>query len=205
MAFSFVAGNLALDFCNTASNWNGEHQSEKLAEGYLSLLEWGRQAGLLSADRANQLASQAKRQPASSQQAIEEALSLRDLLYRIFSRRANKVPIDIKDLTNLSRLAATALMHHRLEPEGNGFHWVGQSSEDDLKQVVWPIVVQAVELLNSPQLPFVGQCDGDSCGWLFLDTSKNHSRRWCAMGDCGNRVKAKRFYQKERQRKSTAI
>ena len=203
MVFSFVAGNLALDFCNTVSNWDSEYQSEKLADGYFSLLEWGRQAGLLSVDRANQLVGIAKRESASSQQAIEEALSLRGLLYRIFSCCANKVPIDVEDLAKLSRLAATALMHHRLEPEGNGFHWVGQSSEDDLKQVVWPIVVQAVELLNSPQLQFVGQCDGDPCGWLFLDTSKNHSRRWCAMGDCGNREKAKRFYQKERKRKST--
>ncbi|HEV2391667.1 MAG TPA: CGNR zinc finger domain-containing protein [Verrucomicrobiae bacterium] len=39
-------------------------------------------------------------------------------------------------------------------------------------------------------------CQGDTCGWLFVDSSKNHSRRWCDMRDCGNRAKARRHRAK---------
>jgi predicted RNA-binding Zn ribbon-like protein len=61
-----------------------------------------------------------------------------------------------------------------------------------------PIVKSAADLLLSDMLDRVKQCEGDPCGWLFLDTSRNRSRRWCSMEDCGNRAKARRFYQRKK-------
>ncbi|MCB0153982.1 MAG: CGNR zinc finger domain-containing protein, partial [Anaerolineae bacterium] len=58
----------------------------------------------------------------------------------------------------------------------------------------------AAELLTSDRLNRVGQCAGESCGWLFLDTTRNHSRRWCEMEHCGNRAKAKRHYRRRTTR-----
>jgi predicted RNA-binding Zn ribbon-like protein len=65
---------------------------------------------------------------------------------------------------------------------------------------VWPVAYSAADLLATPdQLARVGQCQDDrGCGWLFLDLTKNHSRRWCAMDDCGNRAKAKRHYERKK-------
>ncbi|MCX6026505.1 MAG: CGNR zinc finger domain-containing protein [Chloroflexi bacterium] len=61
--------------------------------------------------------------------------------------------------------------------------------------VLWPVMRSAAELLTSDLASRVGQCQDDrGCGWLFIDTSRNHTRRWCAMGDCGNRAKARRHY-----------
>ena len=70
--------------------------------------------------------------------------------------------------------------------------------------MLWPIVESAAELLTSERRSRIGQCADDrGCGWLFLDATKNRSRRWCAMGDCGNRAKARRHYLRTRGRRAT--
>jgi predicted RNA-binding Zn ribbon-like protein len=62
---------------------------------------------------------------------------------------------------------------------------------------MWPVVHSAAELLTSPHLDRVRQCADDrGCGFLFFDTSRNGSRRWCSMESCGNRAKARRHYQR---------
>lgn len=63
---------------------------------------------------------------------------------------------------------------------------------------MWPIAWSITELLLSDKLSRVGQCAAENCGWLFLDTTRNHSRRWCEMEHCGNRAKAKRHYRRRR-------
>ena len=59
---------------------------------------------------------------------------------------------------------------------------------------VWrPAVRAAVELLTSDAVEHIGRCADDSCGWLFLDTTRSRTRRWCDMKVCGNRNKVRRF------------
>jgi len=60
------------------------------------------------------------------------------------------------------------------------------------------VVHDAAGLLTSEKLDRVEECADDRCGWLFLDVSRNRSRRWCAMEDCGNRAKARRHYKRKR-------
>ena len=59
-------------------------------------------------------------------------------------------------------------------------------------------VLHAAGLLTDAELQRVRQCAGDPCGWLFYDTSRNRRRRWCTMEGCGNRAKARRYYQRRR-------
>jgi predicted RNA-binding Zn ribbon-like protein len=86
------------------------------------------------------------------------------------------------------------------EPPHFGWVWVG--IEDDLTGFLWPVARAAAELLTSGQVVRLRECAGDPCGWLFLDLSKNGSRRWCDMADCGNRAKARRY--RERKKKSAS-
>ena len=81
----------------------------------------------------------------------------------------------------------------------NGRYIVGFNASEALDGVLAPITWSAAEFLRDPASARVKECDGETCGWLFLDTSKNHSRRWCEMKDCGNRAKARRHYKKLRQ------
>lgn len=83
------------------------------------------------------------------------------------------------------------------------FQLVWPVHELDLGLPRWPIVYSAAKLLASSGLDRVRQCAGDDCGWLFLDTSRNHSRRWCDMADCGNRAKARRHYRRTRSEANT--
>jgi predicted RNA-binding Zn ribbon-like protein len=100
------------------------------------------------------------------------------------------------DLATLNGLLSRILPHLQLIPSGEGFTWGWARSKTDLEQVFWPVVYAAAELLTSEKLARLGQCAGQDCGWLFLDTSRNHSRRWCEMQHCGNRVKARRHYRR---------
>jgi predicted RNA-binding Zn ribbon-like protein len=45
----------------------------------------------------------------------------------------------------------------------------------------------------------VRACFSKTCEWFFLDTSKNHHRRWCDMTRCGNRAKVQRFYERKKK------
>ena len=69
-----------------------------------------------------------------------------------------------------------------------GTEWGWGSAESELELPVWAIAKSAMELLTSPDVQHVRACQSDTCRWVFLVTSKNHSRRWCDMKICGNRT-----------------
>jgi predicted RNA-binding Zn ribbon-like protein len=88
------------------------------------------------------------------------------------------------------------MQHARLIPGANGalaWDWEDEGGSADL--MLWPIARSAADVLTSPrELARVRQCPGAGCGWVFLDETKNRSRRWCDMDVCGNRAKARRHY-----------
>jgi predicted RNA-binding Zn ribbon-like protein len=78
------------------------------------------------------------------------------------------------------------------------FTWEWVHPESSLDSMLWPVTRAASELLTSDDLAYVRRCASESCGWLFLDKTKNHRRRWCEMKTCGNRDKARRYYQRQK-------
>jgi predicted RNA-binding Zn ribbon-like protein len=65
--------------------------------------------------------------------------------------------------------------------------------------VLWPLALSAESVFGSDDVDRLRQCGGTACGWLFLDATRNHSRHWCDMADCGNRAKVRRFRARARQ------
>jgi predicted RNA-binding Zn ribbon-like protein len=104
----------------------------------------------------------------------------------------------ITDLKGFNRALASMLSHSRLAPSEGGLRWDWDSRWDKLDSVIWPVVKSAVDLMTSEAIKRVGQCADERCGWLFWDASRNRSRRWCDMSDCGNRAKVRRFYAKSK-------
>ena len=98
---------------------------------------------------------------------------------------------DAADLELIGVEASRASAHRRLVPTAEGCMWQYADS-DALERPLWPIALNAVELATSSGVSRVKECASDNCNWLFLDVSKNRSRRWCDMKDCGNRAKARR-------------
>jgi len=193
-----VAGALCLDFANTA-DWHASARPGESLRRYEDLVAWSRRAGLVDAARAAGLLREARRRPAGAAAALRQAIGLREAIYRIVvSQRRGGAP-DEADLAVFNRALVGALRRARVVPVRGGLAWAWEADHRALDAMVWPIVESAADLLTSAQRGRIGQCADDrGCGWLFLDTTRNHSRRWCEMGDCGNRAKARRHYQRTR-------
>ncbi|MFN2148005.1 MAG: CGNR zinc finger domain-containing protein [Anaerolineales bacterium] len=196
--FDFDGGHLALDFANTAEWHASEHPVERL-ENYADLLEWSRQAGILDDESAEELTARARQNPRQAQRVYQQGLALRELIYRLFSAIASGETPAASDLEQLSLALASSIEHGRLvrKEAGYGLQW---PESDRLERPLWLLAHTAADLLQSDRLERVGECaDENGCGYLFFDTSRNHSRRWCSMESCGNRAKARSYYQRVQQ------
>ncbi|MDZ4765407.1 MAG: CGNR zinc finger domain-containing protein [Chloroflexota bacterium] len=177
-----VGGALCLDFANTADRAD---DGTILAEALLDANAWTawlQRVGI-----------------SAPPPPLERALVLRTAIYRLFAAVARgEVPTDA-DIDTLNVLAARARTHQRWTRQRDG-SYVRTLMYDGDEHALLALAISVDEILCSPAFELIRQCDGDNCGWLFLDTSKNHTRRWCDMTDCGNRAKARRFLDRKRTR-----
>ena len=128
--------------------------------------------------------------------AFEQAVALRECLYRIFqSVAADRTPVR-HDLAVLNDALAGAMGHARIEAQGRDFAWSWASGEPSLDRLLWPVVRAAGDLLASPARTRIRECASGVCSWLFIDNSPTRRRRWCSMKTCGNRDKVRRFYER---------
>lgn len=206
-----VGGALCLDFVNTvrgrvsnADRRGGRDDADRIVgerlASYDALLRWTVLAGVLTTGQAKLLAQEASERPADAEAALARALAVREAMYRVFRAAIHEWPPREDDLETLNRELRIARAHERLVASPRyGFEW--NETRGALDRMVWPVVRSAAELLTSASLERVGQCPGDECGWLFLDTSRSRRRQWCDMGECGNVAKVRRFRQRRRARK----
>lgn len=180
-----------LSFVNTLSERTTETPTEKLVS-YEALIEWARASGLLPGEDASRLTSRAKRRQDEAGRVVSNARELRELLHHTFTATSDGKAPATATLEDLSRLLGGWYRHGRLVPCGEALQWC-YGGGDDLDRVLWEIARTASRLLTSPRLARVRPCAAVSCGWWFLDDSKNGSRRWCDMKICGNREKIRRF------------
>lgn len=195
-AMDLIGGDISLDFVNTASRRTGEGLKEKLRT-YDDLVTWAERVDLVGAERAGRLRRAAAADPAAATSVLERARTLREVIYRVFSADAPSP----SDLEVLAGAASEGASERRLERTPAGYEWVWPES-DALARLLWPIALSAAELLTSEDRERVKECAADRCNWLFLDRSRNRSRRWCDMKDCGNRAKARRFQARQRVKES---
>jgi len=192
-----LAARLCLDFANTAGWHASETPVESLAD-YHKLLVWARRHGVVDDVQAEALAKRAERSPDRAARALAGAVDLREAIYRAFRDVAHGGAAAPQDLAVLNRFLAEAMSHVGLVATEHGYKWEWEEAVE-MEAVLWPIARAAADLLTSPLLSRVRECAGHPCGWLFLDESRNRSRRWCDMSDCGNRAKARRHYQRVRE------
>jgi predicted RNA-binding Zn ribbon-like protein len=196
--FEFVGGSVALDFANTLGGMHTAPTHEHLIE-YRDLVEFGRSAGTLSPSQARRLAEEAGRQPVRAASALRRAIALREAIWRVFDAFAKRARAQPEDLALIHEEEVAALRHSRYEQSGSAvsYEW---SDELLLERPLWDIARSAGELLRSnDELALVRECGSASCEWLFIDKSRNHSRRWCDMNDCGNAEKVRRYRQRQRR------
>lgn len=193
-----LAGDLALDFVNTVE-WRGRVGSARGEHlvSYEALLRWSERAGVLRADAAAALARTAHDRPDAAQDALLEAIELREALAELLPAAADASG-SRSDLTLLNAVLAAATAGARLVPRADRYAWAWPVATARLDAPTWPIARAAADLLTSEVRPWVRACANAECGWLFLDDSRGHRRRWCSMASCGNRAKARRHYARTR-------
>jgi predicted RNA-binding Zn ribbon-like protein len=197
-AFKFNSGRLCLDFTNTV---HPRPLSERLdyLNRYADLLSWARQATILTPGEAATLAEAARQHPRAAAEALAQALSLREALYGLLSARAAGLPAPATDLDTINKAIGKAMGRAGLTPSARGgFEWSWPGSTLAVDRVAWWVARSAAELLTSKDLTGVRECASYDCGWLFMDNTKNRSRRWCDMATCGNRAKGRRHYERRK-------
>jgi predicted RNA-binding Zn ribbon-like protein len=188
-----VGGSLSLDFVNTInSRVNPEHD---YLINYFDLIGWANKVGVIPDTQNNQLQKRARQNAEEAEEALQKALTLRELLYRLFSNAAKGTDPKKEDMVSFVKYYGESITQGQFFKNDN--HYITAWRVDQaFDALLFPIIHSAGELLQSDDLTHVKECPG--CGWLFLDTSKNQSRRWCSMNTCGARDKMRRYHKRQR-------
>ena len=186
-------GRLCLDFVNTVDT-HDTRIDEKLS-AYADLVWWSLLLESIEEPTAAALLARADAEPAAAAEVLARALELRGALYRLFTAGREGGRAEDADVAVLNRELSRALARQQVRAAEGEFAW-GWEQGAQLERVLWPVLRDAADLLVSGELRRVGECCGQNCDWLYLDTSRNRSRRWCDMQSCGNRAKARRHYQR---------
>jgi predicted RNA-binding Zn ribbon-like protein len=196
VTFELTGGALCLDLTNTVGGTRTQPRED--LHSFDDLIEWARQAGALEDAAARELRRRAEAAPADAARALRRTIALREAIHRVFVARATGDRPPEADVEVIRRWDVDALEHSRLVSRDGEFVRVWSETPPSFDRVAWIAAHDAVELLTSEELPRVRECASDTCAWLFIDTSRNRSRRWCDMKSCGNRAKVRRHYERVR-------
>lgn len=192
-----IAGTPCLDFVNSMSDHAGPAPTERLLS-YGDLVFWMRRCRLVGEAEAERFAVQGCKHPRAAAAALKLALRFREAAFRLLTAHAAGTEPAAADFAEVNRLVKRAQEELELVPVTGHYHLSWRESSAGPEQLPWRVARSMAELMTSDALLAVRMCAGEACGWLFLDKSRNHLRRWCSMSDCGNRAKAREFYKRLR-------
>lgn len=193
-----VGGRFFLDFVNTvgARHYSTTKQTtvrdDKLND-YSDLLAWGQHVKLLPETEARTLAREASRRPQEASAVFKRAIQLREAIYRICRAILAKEQPEQPCLDVINEELRVARCMERLVSGKAVFSLKWDAPISALDRVLWFVTQSAVEWLTTGDLSRLRECRGGDCGWIFEDLSRNRSRQWCDMNDCGNLAKVRRF------------
>ena len=209
--FEFLGEALCLDFLNTVHDAEAEDPEEELSSD-ADLVAWAAQAGILAVSEAGRLQAGALRNYVRLKllgkkrgSLLQDVRALREVLRQMFQRAARDRKVASRDVETLNLLLKRFPAAGRIERSNSDWTMNWESQAGGAEKIFYAIVKSAAELVASGRWRAVRECASDTCTWMFLDTSKNHSRRWCEMARCGNRDKVQRFrarWRRARPRKA---
>jgi predicted RNA-binding Zn ribbon-like protein len=193
-----VGGSIALDFANTL-DWRLRETPVELLHTFPDLLRWAWSAKVLDPAEARALRAWGDAHPRMAARTLATAVELREAVAAIFQAVARGESVPSASLERLDAVCRAASDHRTLRPQGRSATWGWREGPPTAQRPAWAVALEAARILTSGERERVRECGDAQCGWLFLDTSRNQSRRWCTMKGCGNRNKARRFYKRSRE------
>ncbi|MDH4746185.1 CGNR zinc finger domain-containing protein [Sphingomonas sp. CBMAI 2297] len=181
-----IGGSLSLEFANTAG-WHLAARPVERLGSWRDMVHWAAEQKLVHADQMDDLLA--------AMAEVGPALELREAIFRI------GVAVARGDAPEKGDLNAVMAWASGPPPDaiwsGGSLSWRFQH-QGAMPQLLGIVARDAVALLASDRVARLRLCAGSDCGWLFLDESRGKPRRWCSMGDCGNRSKARRAYARRK-------
>ena len=190
-----LGGRLCLDFANSVES--PLETPEEFLTDFVALARWGRHVSVLDAAQVAGAVRANQAHPDRARQIYAAAMKLRGSIQRAFVAVAEGCEVGNDDLAEIQSAYVVSLQRCRLSLQGGQARWVwaGRGEVSEVELLLWRVAQSAVDLLTDGELARVKSCD---CGWLFYDTSRNGSRRWCSMEGCGTQAKMRRFTAKRR-------
>jgi predicted RNA-binding Zn ribbon-like protein len=200
-----LGGVLCLDFANTLEPRGGpppvavppEVDLRDELETYDDLVGWAVHKQVIDEGTGLSLLDLADRDPAATAAVLAQAWVLRDVIYRAFWAIAQGESPATTDLKALMETYVEAAAHAELVDAGGQVVWEWPTHGASLASPCWPVALSAIDLLQHGDRSRIRVCPGPgrpplACAWLFYDTTRNGSRRWCSMADCGSATKIRR-------------
>ncbi len=194
--FFFLANDRCLDFVNTEYEKGGV--TVEMLPGFGDLVEWMRRAGLLSDEEAQSALSRWDGKP-EGEGALEEAKAFRRVLREeVVERIIHGEPVELSAVGEINRHLSSCRGYHQLLCTGDEFNSAFRMEYGKAAELVGALAECAALLLQRGDFSLIKRCGNPSCRLYFYDRSKNHSRRWCCMSWCGNRMKVAAHYRRKR-------
>jgi predicted RNA-binding Zn ribbon-like protein len=186
-------GSLCLNFVNTVPQIESPDVGDEIAT-FPALVDWLYRSAELTAKRRDELLGALNTEPGVPATILRQAHALRRALHGLLGSRTN-ADADLSVVNALlSRASANAQLNSSLK--GCCVSW--QRDDTDPLGILWPVVRSAAELLAGDDFSRLNVCGDRDCSWVFVDTTKNHSKRYCSSATCGNRTRVRRHYESKR-------
>jgi len=198
-----VGGHIAVDLVNTVSWRDDPSRWRDNLTDVAALLAWCQRAGALDERTADALRAAGESQRVAPARALQRVIDLREDLAGVLVALMGSDTAPDADIEGTGSSEEVMLvpsqLHARLVDALTCSDLIGvpgrwRITVHDLGDVPRLLSLHALDLLQSRQLSVLRRCQGGGCGWLFLDRSRSHTRRYCSSGDCGNRDRARRHY-----------
>jgi len=192
-SYKAAAGRIALDFVNTVS-WPGTDREHDWLDRPRNVVVWAVAVGALTDEEAETIDASIPADPERAMRSLRRVHALRADLADVFTPLAHREQPTVAAVENLNQQLARTSSRRRVDPIHLAWTWQPHRELADITDV---LVHDAADIITTADLSRLGYCAG--CDWLFLDSTKNRSRRWCDMADCGSRDKAARYYHRHRR------
>lgn len=191
--FQYVGGDPALDLINTV-DWTSRGPEDERLASFEQLTRWAEGAGVIDATTGRRLRRLGEAHPRAAAGTLAYAIRTRDTLHQLFDAiaRGDSASAELARFNRALREPLSGLDVGPAVGAGGSYRWRWRGEESDPRALVWRVLWSAASLLRSDEIGNVRVCDGDDCGWMYVDRSRNGFRRWCQMRTCGTRAKTRR-------------
>jgi len=191
-------GALCFHFINTVNDWTVTDSYEYLVT-YDDVIAWCRKVGVLNEHQLVALATYARQNETAATNALQKLKRTRETLYQFFSGIAANDGTTLSPIVieKFNKALSSALSRLQFEQAETGMKSILKQEDNDLLAPLWEVMLSAYDTLTKEEPTRIKECE--TCGWIFLDHTKNNKKRWCSPLTCGTMHKSRRYYQKKKE------